>query len=114
MTEFFRHLGWPYGKLIADGMDPSVVSAHLEFGAPAFYDDVLDFHVACVHVGRSSFELTHEVRRAGQDIVTAAAPLLIGVMAFGETGTRSSLVGMRHGIVLFASCLDRLTARMGN
>ncbi|HLK00135.1 MAG TPA: thioesterase family protein [Streptosporangiaceae bacterium] len=68
MTEFFRHLGWPYGKLAADGMDPSVVSAQLEFRAPAFFDDILDFHVSCVHVGRRSFELAHDVRRADKDI----------------------------------------------
>ena len=35
MTEFFRHLGWSYEKLNADGVDPSVVSAQLQFLAPA-------------------------------------------------------------------------------
>ena len=68
MTEFLRHLGWSYEKLNADGVDPSVVSAQLKFRAPAFFDDVLEFHVACARVGRSSFELEHTVTRAGQEL----------------------------------------------
>lgn len=34
MTEFFRSIGWPYPKLVAEGTDPSVVSAVLSFKSP--------------------------------------------------------------------------------
>jgi len=68
MTEFFRHLGWSYEKLNADGVDPSVVSAQLLFRAPAFFDEVVDFHVECARVGRTSFELEHTVTRAGEEL----------------------------------------------
>jgi acyl-CoA thioester hydrolase len=68
MTEFFRHLGWPYGKLNADGVDPSVLSAQLLFRAPAFFDDVIQFRVECVRVGRSSFELEQTVTRADKEL----------------------------------------------
>ena len=68
MTEFLRDLGWSYEKLNADGVDPSVVSAQLQFRAPAFFDDVIEFHVECARVGRSSFELEHTVTRAGREL----------------------------------------------
>ena len=68
MTEFFRHLGWSYEKLNADGVDPSVVSAQLLFRAPAFFDEVVDFHVECARVGLTSFELEHTVTRAGEEL----------------------------------------------
>jgi acyl-CoA thioester hydrolase len=69
-TEFFRHLGWPYAKLNAEDVDPSVVSARLLFRSPAFFDDVIEFCVECIRVGRTSFELEHTVRRAGQELAT--------------------------------------------
>ncbi|MGW3953584.1 acyl-CoA thioesterase [Streptomyces sp. NPDC004752] len=68
MTEYFRHLGWPYDKLNASGVDPSVVSAQLHFKAPAFFDDVLQVHVACVRIGRSSFELDLNVKRDATEL----------------------------------------------
>lgn len=68
MTEFFRHLGFSYGDLNAKGVDPSVVSVQLSFQAPAFFDDVLDFHVTCPRVGRTSFALEHTVMRDGTQL----------------------------------------------
>lgn len=57
MTEFFRSIGWPYPKLVAEGTDPSVISATLSFKAPAYFDDYLDVDVKCRKVGNSSFSL---------------------------------------------------------
>lgn len=68
MTEFFRQLGWPYDKLNADGLDPSVVSVELTFRAPARFDDLLEIRVECARVGRSSFELSQGVTRRGEAI----------------------------------------------
>nr|WP_306631427.1 thioesterase family protein [Arthrobacter ulcerisalmonis] len=63
MTEFFRSIGWPYPKLIAEGTDPSVVSAVLSFKAPAYFEDDLDVDVKCRKVGTSSFHLDILVSR---------------------------------------------------
>ena len=63
MTEFFRTIGWPYPKLVAEGTDPSVVSAILSFRSPAYFDDVLDVEVNCAKVGTSSFQLDVSVTR---------------------------------------------------
>jgi acyl-CoA thioester hydrolase len=68
MTEFFRALGWPYDRLIASGVDPSVVSAQLTFRAPARFDDVVDVQVRCVRVGDSSFELHHTLTRGDTEL----------------------------------------------
>ncbi|WP_411374906.1 acyl-CoA thioesterase [Arthrobacter sp. MPF02] len=57
MTEYFRAIGWPYPKLVAEGTDPSVVSATLSFRSPAYFDDLLDTDVTCTKVGTSSFQL---------------------------------------------------------
>jgi acyl-CoA thioester hydrolase len=63
MSEFFRDLGWSYPDLIAAGMDPSVVSAAIQFAAPARLDDLVDVQVRCPRVGASSFDLHMQVFR---------------------------------------------------
>jgi acyl-CoA thioester hydrolase len=57
LTEFVRSVGWPYARLLASGVDPSVVNAALHFQAPARFEDLLDVDVTCPHVGTSSFRL---------------------------------------------------------
>jgi acyl-CoA thioester hydrolase len=73
MAEFFRDLGWTYPAMVEAGLDPSVVQVSLTFERPARFDDVLAFHVVCPRVGRSSFDLHHDVRLA--DLVIARASL---------------------------------------
>ncbi|MFJ5695541.1 acyl-CoA thioesterase [Arthrobacter sp. NPDC093125] len=63
MTEFFRSIGWPYSKLVAEGTDPSVISAIVSFKAPAYFDDDLDVDVKCTKVGNSSFRLDVVISR---------------------------------------------------
>lgn len=74
MTEFFRQLGFDYGDMVANGMDPSVVQASLTFERPAHFDDFLDVDVVCARVGRTSFTLDtvvwcEEVRLARLSLV---------------------------------------------
>ncbi len=63
MTEYFRSIGWPYPKLVAEGTDPSVVNAVVAFKAPAYFDDMLDVDVECRKVGASSFTLDVRISR---------------------------------------------------
>lgn len=63
MTEFFRSIGWPYPKLLAEGTDPSVISAIMSFKAPSYFDDYLDVDVKCRKVGSSSFRLDVAISR---------------------------------------------------
>jgi acyl-CoA thioester hydrolase len=66
LTEFFRVLGHPYEQLVASGVDPSVVKVEATFRRPARFDDELVVSTTCTRVGRSSFELTTVVSRAGE------------------------------------------------
>lgn len=70
MTEFFRSLGFSYAALASAGVDPSVVSAAIQFHKPARFDDVLDVSVACPRVGRSSFDLSMVVCRESETVAT--------------------------------------------
>lgn len=70
VTEYFRFLGWPYTQLVAEGTDPSVVSAQITYAGSARFDDVIDVDVRCVHVGRSSFRLDMTMRRDGTTVAT--------------------------------------------
>jgi len=70
MAEFFRVLGWTYNELVAGGTDPSVVSASLTFSRPVRQDDVLHVDVVCRSVGRSSFTLFFDLRRADDTVAT--------------------------------------------
>ena len=70
MTEYFRQIGLPYLELLAQGVDPSVVSADLQFARPARFEDLLEVNVACTRVGTSSFTLATQVTRDGDIIAT--------------------------------------------
>lgn len=68
LTEFVRLIGWPYGQLLASGVDPSVIKAAIDFKAPARFEDMLDVDVTCPHVGTSSFRLCIVVTRGDSPI----------------------------------------------
>lgn len=68
LTEYFRHHGWPYPTLVAKGMDPSVVSARLQFAKPAYFDDVIEVDTRCTRVGNSSFALSFVLERSSPQV----------------------------------------------
>ncbi|PRX18828.1 acyl-CoA thioester hydrolase [Paraburkholderia sp. BL18I3N2] len=67
MTEYFRHLGWDYKPLLAEGCDPSIVSIMLEFESPASFEEEIKIAVHPVKVGSSSFTLGFDITRASGD-----------------------------------------------
>ncbi|MGN6721906.1 MAG: acyl-CoA thioesterase [Marmoricola sp.] len=71
MTEYLRSLGYSYEAFVAEGADPSVVRAELDFKRPARFDDLLDVTVHCVDVGRSSFRLRTTIAREGEELAVA-------------------------------------------
>lgn len=71
MAEFFRDLGFPYGQMVASGMDPSVVSVKMGFRRPAYFDDVLTVDVEVSAVGTSSFHLDMVILRDDEAIADA-------------------------------------------
>jgi acyl-CoA thioester hydrolase len=69
--EYFRAL---FGSLDTQalGWDSKLVKQTVEWKTPARYDDVLDVRVRTAHVGTTSFTLTTEFRRHGDDVVLVA------------------------------------------
>ncbi|ROO26022.1 4-hydroxybenzoyl-CoA thioesterase [Salinisphaera orenii MK-B5] len=64
MTEFMRALGCGYTELLARGLDNQVVRLTLDWRAPAHFDEVLEARVTVARLGRTSFELGHEIVHA--------------------------------------------------
>jgi len=71
MVELIKSLGQPYLDMVASGTDPSVVRAEIDFRKPARFDDLLDVHVVCTHVGTSSFRLHTRITR-GEDLIAVS------------------------------------------
>lgn len=88
MTEFIRNLGWTYAEFVADGADPSVVRAEVDFKGAVRFDDVLELETACTRVGTSSFRLRTEFRR---DADVVAVTDLVYVNVDPRTGTSAPL-----------------------
>jgi acyl-CoA thioester hydrolase len=65
-TEYMRAIGRPFpDPLDGSGTEIFVVRAELDFRSPARFDDMIDLHVRTARIGRSSFTVATEIRRAG-------------------------------------------------
>jgi acyl-CoA thioester hydrolase len=88
MTEYFRHLGWDYKRLVKEGCDPSIVRTTVNFVRPASFEDQISIRVRPVRVGNSSFTLSYEITN-GQD----GEPLLVAETVYVnfDAATRRSI-----------------------
>lgn len=68
LTEYMRDLGWEYVEMIAAGLDPSVVDAHVRYRRPARLGDLLSVETVCREVGVSSLRLDTRITRSGEGI----------------------------------------------
>src|ERR687886_541613 len=77
-TELFRAVGLPYGVMF-DEMDVWLPRAHLEcdFRRAAQLDDLLEVCAYVGRVGRKSLRLDFEVRRKGEEELTASAHFVL-------------------------------------
>lgn len=60
---FFRALGYPYSRLMADGLHLTVGSLECRYRASLHYDDVIEVHTAVRRLGRRSLSLAHRIQR---------------------------------------------------
>lgn len=72
-TEYFRGLGFTPDDLYAVPFNGALAHMDAAFHASAGIDDILDFDVACDHVGSSSMVLTYTITRAGSSVFTGKA-----------------------------------------
>jgi len=77
-TELFRAAGLPYGVMF-DELDIWLPRAHLEcdFRRAARLDDLLEVCAYVGRVGRKSLRLDFEVRRKGEEELTASAHFVL-------------------------------------
>lgn len=72
VTEYFRHLGFPWREMEKHGFDMAVVRAVQDFRSSAQLDDVLFIGVRVTRIGNSSFQAdVHIVREDGAVVVEA-------------------------------------------
>lgn len=84
LTEFFRHLGWPYSDLMAFGVDPSVVSTEVSYRRPVRFDDEIEVAITVTRVGTSSFVLHNNLSR-DTDLMTTITNTYVNVDAKTDT-----------------------------
>ncbi|WP_226655010.1 acyl-CoA thioesterase [Pseudalkalibacillus hwajinpoensis] len=72
-TEYFRHVLGDRLHLLADDhlFDPVLRKIILEFIKPAKLDDVLDVYCRVAKLGKTSFELSHTIKRDDELLVKA-------------------------------------------
>jgi acyl-CoA thioester hydrolase len=78
-TEFLRALG--HGTSLASGeLDYQLVRQLVEWKSPARFDEVLEVRVHTQRLGTTSFTLSYEFRRAGEELLLATAETVYVLM----------------------------------
>ena len=87
MTEYLRHIGWDYQRLLAEGCDPSLIRTTLNFLRPASFEDEILVALWPLQVGNSSFTLCFEIRLAAdRELLLTAETVYVN---FDATSKRS-------------------------
>jgi len=68
MTAFLAAGGLPYGAMLGSGVDVQVVHTEIDWFGPLGFGEAAVVSVAVAHVGRTSFALRFDVRRAGRAV----------------------------------------------
>jgi len=77
LYEYLRSLGFETGGIDANhGFDTSVVHIEIDYVSPAAFDDLLDIGLRVDRLGRTSFDVRYEIRRA-EHIVCRAKMVLV-------------------------------------
>jgi acyl-CoA thioester hydrolase len=58
-VEYLRHLGHPYTRWRADGVDAAVLEVFVQYRRALRFDDVVDVHVALGSVTRATFQMAY-------------------------------------------------------
>jgi acyl-CoA thioester hydrolase len=69
ITELWRAAFGSYGAMLDRGLDIVVGEARLRFLASARFDDLLSLEVAVTHLGTTSIETRHRIRRGAELLV---------------------------------------------
>jgi acyl-CoA thioester hydrolase len=71
-ADLLRTLGWTYREMEQAGVSLPVIEARCEYRRPARYDDELEVRTEGRLISPIRMEFTYEIRRLGDDGVTAS------------------------------------------
>lgn len=77
--DYLRDIGVPYALMRSQGHDIVIAEAHLQFKAPARFDEVIDAYARVPEIGNTSFRMEFELyaRAGGRLLVTARTVYVI-------------------------------------
>jgi acyl-CoA thioester hydrolase len=68
---YLRHLGHPYAALRQEGVDYTVLEAHVRYEQPLRFDDLVDVHLVLAAARRASFQMAYLLTVEGERRATA-------------------------------------------
>ena len=82
-VEYLRAAGIRYRALEDEGMVAAVTAAHVNYHAPARFDDELRLWTRCVSMGKVRFRIEYEVRREADGALVASGSTEHALLADG-------------------------------
>ncbi len=76
VNEYIRTLFGDYQQLLDQDLDIQVVSLNMNYRAPARFDDVLEARISAGRIGNTSFALTLDFVRFGDEAKVAEAEIV--------------------------------------
>ena len=83
-VEYLRAAGIRYRALEDDNMVAAVTSAHVNYHAPARFDDELSLWTRCVSMGKVRFRIEYEIKREADDALVASGHTEHALLAHGS------------------------------
>jgi len=80
VTEYFRHLNYPYQELVKDGFDFVLAHISCDFRGAAYFDETLEVHTRVAELRTRSFVVEFEIYREGEAIALFnATSIYVGI-----------------------------------
>lgn len=80
VTEYLRHLSYPYQELVNDGFDFVLAHITCDFRAAASFDDALEIHTRVAELRTTSFVVEFEIYREGETVpLFTATSIYVGI-----------------------------------
>ncbi|OGL59688.1 MAG: hypothetical protein A3J27_04200 [Candidatus Tectomicrobia bacterium RIFCSPLOWO2_12_FULL_69_37] len=84
--DYLRDIGVPYSLMRGQGYDIVIAEAHLQFKAPARFDEFIDTYARVPEIGNTSFRMAFELyeRASGRLLASARTVYVIVQESTGE------------------------------
>lgn len=69
-VEYLRHVGRPYADLRTEGLDLTVLEAHVQYRQPVRFDELVDIHLVLGEVTRTTFQIGYLLTVDGETRAT--------------------------------------------